>query len=72
MRHEHRQELDRGEELIIPAQGGIEVASIKNSSIVEILETLQRHRCSLHVLEQRFKLLALSLRNPTFGKHSES
>ena len=72
MRDEHHQELERREELIAPAQGRIEVASIKNPSIVEILETLQRNRWSLHVLEEGFEFLTLALSNPALVVHSES
>jgi hypothetical protein len=72
VRHEHRQELESGDELIVAAEAWVEIATIKNFSVIAISQPLQRHRCSLHVLEQRFELLALALRNPTLSEHSKS
>ena len=41
MRHEHRQELDTGEELVIAAEAGVEIATIKNLSVIQTTQPLE-------------------------------
>jgi hypothetical protein len=34
----------------VPAEGGVEVAAVKDATIVEVLEPTERYRCALEVL----------------------
>ena len=62
MGNEHRQELKARDQLVVPAQGRVVVAFVKNAAIVEVFQSAEGNGWSLHVLEDRFKLLALALR----------
>ena len=35
MRNEHRKELESGDELVVAAEAGVEIAAIKNPAVIE-------------------------------------
>ena len=41
MRHEHRQELETGDELIVASEAWVKIATIKNLSVIAISQSLE-------------------------------
>jgi len=41
VRHEHRQELETGDELIVASEAWVEIATVKNFSVIEIAQPLE-------------------------------
>ena len=61
MRNEHGEELDRGAELVVPAQGRVVIAPVKNLSVIAVLEPFERNGWPFDVLEEalEFEVVAL-------------
>ncbi len=56
MRDEEREELEPSEQLMGTAESGVELSSIDDHPAIEVLESSQRNRRALHVLERRLEL----------------
>ena len=58
MRDEKREELEPSEQLMGTAESGVELSSIDDHPAIEVLESSQRNRRALHVLERRLEIAA--------------
>ena len=72
MGNEHGEELEPGDELVVPSQGRIVVAFVKNAAIGEVFQSAEGDGRPLHVLEDRLELLALALWDPAPRTHIEA
>ena len=61
MRNEERQELERGQELVVAAQREMELAPVEEHSVVAVLESFRGDGRTFHVLEETLELESVSL-----------
>jgi hypothetical protein len=67
VRHEEREELHGGEELVIAAQGRVEVALEVNEPVRSIIQSLKGDGCALHVFEDGLEPLSVVCLEPAAG-----
>jgi hypothetical protein len=69
---DHGQELELGDDLMVPVEPGVELAAVDDEAGVEPLNSLEGDRGSFHVLESRLELGLVPRCNEPLGVDRES